>query len=131
MKFVLDTNVFIAALLKPGGPTAHFLVRLLKGKHQVFYSEALIREIRAVANRKKVAAGYIGALVLLIRTYGTKVIAGRVRADSPDPKDDFLIALVRKCKPDYVISDNHDDLQTVTKEGAKLLTIREGTKRFT
>jgi predicted nucleic acid-binding protein len=86
MKFVLDTNVFIAALFKPGGPTAHFLVRLLKGKQQVFYSEALIGEIRAVANRKKVAAGYIGALVLLIRTYGTKVIARRVRGPSRLPR---------------------------------------------
>ncbi|MFZ5993230.1 MAG: putative toxin-antitoxin system toxin component, PIN family [Deinococcota bacterium] len=130
MKLVLDTSVFIAALLNPGGPTARTLVKLLKGKHQVFYSEALIKEIKAVANRKKIESKYIAATVLLLRTYGVKVVPGRIRADSPDPKDDFLIALVRKCKPDYVISGNHDDLQAVKKEGAILLSIREGTKLF-
>lgn len=67
---------------------------------------------------------------MLLRTYGVKVVPGRIRADSPDPKDDFLIALVRKCKPDYVISGNHDDLHAVKKEGAILLSIREGTKLF-
>lgn len=46
------------------------------------------------------------------------------------PKDDFLIALVRKCKPDYVISGNPEDLRAVQKEGAILLSIREGIKQF-
>lgn len=130
MKFVLDTSFFIAALLNPGGPTAHTLVKLLKGKHRVFYSEALIIEIKEVANRKKIDSQYIAAVILLLRTYGTKVIPGRIRNDSPDPKDDFLIALVRKCKPDYVISGNHEDLQAVKKEGAILLSIREATNQF-
>ncbi|AWR87742.1 putative toxin-antitoxin system toxin component, PIN family [Meiothermus taiwanensis] len=130
MKLVLDTSFYIAALLNPGGPTAHTLVKLLKGKHQVFYSEALIKEIKEVANRKKVEPRYIAAVVLLLRARGIKVVPGRIRDDSPDPKDDFLIALVRKCKPDYVISGNPEDLQAVQKEGAVLLSIREGIKHF-
>ncbi|MCL6528100.1 MAG: putative toxin-antitoxin system toxin component, PIN family [Thermaceae bacterium] len=130
MKLVLDTSFFIAALLNSSGPTAQTLVKLLKGKHQVFYSEALIKEIKAVANRKKIEARYIATVVLLLRTYGVKVVPGRIRDDSPDPKDDFLIALVRKCKPDYVVSGNHEDLLAAEKEGAVLLSIREATKRF-
>jgi putative PIN family toxin of toxin-antitoxin system len=130
MKLVLDTSVFIAALLNPGGTTAKTLVRLLKGKHQVFYSEALVQEIKTVAKRKKIEAKYTAAVVLLIRTYGIKVIPGRVRDDSPDPKDNFLIALARKCKPDYVVSDNHKDLQPLKKEAIKLMTISKANRQF-
>ncbi len=108
------------------------MVRRLMRQKQVIFCESLIKEIRGVAMRPELGIERFRliALIALVRRSGIRVIPSRVRADSPGPKDDFVIAMVRKGKPKYLISGNLGHVQAAISEGAKLLTIGQAVRRF-
>lgn len=111
MRAVLDPNVLIAAILSPHGSPATVLRRWLEGDFELIASEALIDELtRALGYRKlakRVPAADASAFVALIRSEADS------RPDptptppprSPDPGDDYLIALAEAARAVIVSGD--------------------------
>jgi putative PIN family toxin of toxin-antitoxin system len=112
VRAVLDPNVLIAALLAPQGAPAQLLSRWLGGEFELVVSEALLAELeRALIYpklRHRISVDDGARFSSLLRE------AGLVATDppapprrSPDPGDDYLLALAESERSLVVSGDRH------------------------
>lgn len=113
MRAVLDPNVLISALVSTGGPPRQIIAAWTDGKFDLIVSPTLLEELREVLARPRfrrwvspeTAAEFTNGLedaALLIDDPAPQAGA------SPDPDDDYLIALARASSADYLVSgDSH------------------------
>ncbi len=113
MRAVLDVSVVIAAALAPAGPPAELLRAWLHGRYELVVSAQLLKELeRALAYpklRKRVTQAESQQLVDLLRAEGEVHAdpAGSPPVRSPDPGDDYLIALAVSARAVIVSGDAH------------------------
>lgn len=113
MRAVLDPNVLISALLAPGGTPARVLRAWLDGAFELIASDALLAELdRALAYpklRQRIEAGEAKELVELLRREAlmTNDPKEPPNTRSPDPGDDYLIALGAVAQAAIVSGDGH------------------------
>ena len=113
MRAVVDVNVLISAALSGEGSPAEVLRRSRDGEFELIVSELLIAElIRAFAYpklRKLIPATTASAYVGWIREHGTITPdpADVPPVCSPDPDDDYLIALAISSRAFLVTGDQH------------------------
>jgi uncharacterized protein len=108
MRVVLDTNIYISALLKREGVCGLVLTAWKNSEFLLLYSEELILELKAVVQYKRLKPrlkrAEIGALIRQIRLLGAQVKGNQNKSESPDPKDNFLIAICEFGKADALVS---------------------------
>lgn len=125
MRAVVDVNVLISAALSGQSPSAEILRSNREGAFELVISELLIAELsRALAYpkpRKRIPTHKAAAFVSWIRDHGTleedPVDPPPIR--SPDPGDDYLLALAISRRAFLVTGDQHllglrDDLPILT-----------------
>lgn len=113
IRAVLDPNVIISALLSPQGSPAEVLWAWLQGDFEVVVSPLLLGELdRALEYpklRQRITSAEAGEVLELLATTATEADdpkdAPPVR--SPDPGDDYLIALAAATSAVLVSSDDH------------------------
>ncbi len=113
MRVVLDPGVLIAALLSPHGSPAKLVLAWLAGEFELVVSPKLLAEIGRVLSRPKLRR-YVPSedaeryLELLARNgvfVGDPPLSARL---TPDPGDDYLVALARAAGTRYLVSgDRH------------------------
>jgi uncharacterized protein len=113
VRAVLDPNVLISALLSREGTPARVLRAWLEGAFELIVSERLLAELeRALAYpklRSRVTPAEASELVELLRR-GARVLDDPERppsVQSPDPGDDYLIALAEAGQALIVSGDGH------------------------
>jgi len=122
VRVVLDTGVFIAALIRPGSSNYRILRYWRGGKFTLLTSEAQINELRRVSKRKH-QAGVIeraraGSLVNLLREEAV-ILSPRSLPDlSPDPDDNLILAIAVEGDADYLASLDLGDVVALQKVGA-------------
>ena len=123
---VLDTNVFISALLKPNGVCGLILGAWQKQEFILLYSEELILELKDVVAYPRIKTrlhrSKIGALIRLIRLHGTRVFNNRNVVDSTDPKDNFLIAIAQNSQTNYLVSRDVNGILILSLEKIQVIT---------
>jgi len=113
VRAVLDPNVIISALLAPRGTPAKVLRAWLDGAFELVASDALLSELdRALAYpklRKRIDAAEAQELIELLRREArmTDDPADPPSTRSPDPGDDYLIALGAAAQAAIVSGDGH------------------------
>ncbi len=113
MRAVVDVNVLISAALSARGPSAEILRSHRDGAFELVVSELLIAELtRALAYpklRKRIPAEKAAALVSWIRDHRTLAAdpPGPAPVSSPDPDDDYLLALAINRRAFLVTGDQH------------------------
>ncbi len=113
MRAVVDVNVLISAALAARGPSAEILRSHRDGAFELVVSELLIAELtRALAYpklRKRIPAEKAAALVSWVRDHGTLAEdpRGPAPVSSPDPDDDYLLALAINRRAFLVTGDQH------------------------
>jgi putative PIN family toxin of toxin-antitoxin system len=113
VKAVLDPNVLISAVLAPGGAPARVLRAWLHGGYELVVSPLLLAELeRALAYpklRARVSPQEAAELLDLLRRHGELVLdpAPPFNIHSPDPGDDYLIALAAASGALLVSGDRH------------------------
>lgn len=129
MRVVLDPNVLVSAAISTAGPPRQIINAWSDGRFDLIASPALLDELRDVLARPKLrrwiseelASEFIAGLAEdAINLDDPHALPGA----SPDPDDDYLIALARAAGADYLVSGDHH-LLDLTNPDPPVLTPRQ------
>lgn len=121
MRAVLDTNILISALIAPAGPPAAIYQAWEEKKFTLCTCPEQLVELRATLQKPKVAA--------LIRPHDAGRLVNQIRhlalffsrlpklQRSPDPRDDYLLALSTAGQADYLVTGDQRDLLPLRRHG--------------
>jgi putative PIN family toxin of toxin-antitoxin system len=132
IRVVLDTNVFVSALLIPDSPPARILEFALKGNLRLVMSPGIIKEIGSVFNYPRlkksmkkhrlsdgeVADAILQLLKIAIITPGAEIASGTSR----DPADDMVLSCAVEGQADFIVSGDQDLIKLESYEGVKIVT---------
>jgi uncharacterized protein len=113
VRAVVDVNVLISGALSARGRSAEILRGCRDGVFEMVVSELLIAELtRAIAYpklRKRIPAENVAAFIAWAHDHGTLAEdpPGPAPVRSPDPDDDYLLALAISRRAFLVTSDKH------------------------
>ena len=111
MRIVLDTNVLLSALMTRGTPPNLLYEMWRDGKFDLVSCELQLDEVRAVSRRDELRSrlthSEVGTLVNLIRRLAIMVESLPEVVASPDPKDNYLLALAQAAKVDLLVTGDH------------------------
>lgn len=114
MRVVLDTNILISGAAHPNGISGAILEEWIKNRFTLLTSKTQIKEIRRVTNyanvRRILKKNLAGKLINRIQKHAEFIDVRKVVAISPDPDDDFIIAIATKGKANHLVSRNKIDL---------------------
>jgi len=113
VRIVLDPNVLISALLSPKGPSAEILGAWVAERFELVVSETLLAELDRVLARPKFQrwvseSERLEFVAELARSATVVADPPAPSSLSPDPADDYLIALAQAAGAAYLVSgDRH------------------------
>ena len=113
MRAVVDVNVLLSAVLSARGPSAEILRSTRDGGFELIVSQLLIAELaRALAYpkiRKRIPSEKASAYLSWVRDHGILADdpAEPPAMRSPDPDDDYLLALAISRQAFLVTGDQH------------------------
>ena len=114
MRVVIDTNILLSALIVPIGKPAAAINAWLDGKFTLLTCAAHVDELRATLEKPRVTAlikpHRAGRLVNQIKRFAENIDPLPSVARSPDPTDDFLLALAETGNADYLVTGDKSGL---------------------
>jgi putative PIN family toxin of toxin-antitoxin system len=135
MRVVIDINILVSALIVPTGQPAAVIRMWLDGKFTLLTCATHVDELRATLHKPRVAE--------LIKPYKAGRLVNQVRKlaedvdplprveRSPDPDDDYLLALSEAGKADYLVTgDKNGLLDLDTYKGTQILSARDFAALF-
>lgn len=130
MRLVVDTNILISALLAPTSLPAQLIVLWREGRFDLLISAAQLDELRRVTRypkiRERLAPALAGRLINDVRDLAVLLPALPVVTASPDPSDNYLLAMAATGAADFLVTGDKRDLLTLRLfEGTKILTVRD------
>jgi putative PIN family toxin of toxin-antitoxin system len=112
-RVVLDANVLVSAVVSQSGPAARILELVSEGALELVLSPLLLEELTGVLRREKfqryVSEEEVGSFVAFV-AHKAMVVDDAEQAPqvrSPDPDDDYLIALAESERCALVSGDRH------------------------
>ncbi len=129
MRAVLDPNVLVSAAISPAGPSRQIVTAWTDHRFELIASSTLLEELADVLARPKFRR-YISAALVTEFIDGLSQDAVFVQDPpeppgiSPDPDDDYLIALAQAAGADYIVSGDRD-LLDLTDPHPPVLTPRQ------
>ena len=135
MRVVLDTNIIVSALLAPGGKSAAILRVWLDGQFTLLTCAAHTDELRATLQKPRVAERIkphkAGRLVKPINQHAEDIDPLPRVERSPDPTDDFLLALSEGGKADSLVTGDKSGLLALARHKAtRIVTAGEFAALF-
>jgi uncharacterized protein len=126
-KIILDTNVWISFLI--GKELQDLKDLIVSEKVKVITTDQLINEIRLVTSRDKLKKYFnqekVSDLISLLDILADKVKIKKIDKICRDPKDDFLLALSKESRANYLITGDKDLLDIKVSGKTKILTVRQ------
>ncbi|HPT28880.1 MAG TPA: putative toxin-antitoxin system toxin component, PIN family, partial [Bryobacteraceae bacterium] len=114
MRVVLDTNILVSALMAQSGPPARIYRAWQEGYFTLLTCSEQLDELRATlrkpAIRERIRPYNAGRLVNELRVLAEEVGALPRVQRSPDPTDDFLLALSEAGEADYLVTGDKGGL---------------------
>jgi uncharacterized protein len=114
MRAVIDTGVFMSALIRRQGTTGDILRSLRDGRFTAIYSTDILVEFINVLGRIPFRTKYhiepddINSLINLIRLRGELVMPTQKVTACRDPKDDKFLEATLASKADCIVSGDTD-----------------------
>ena len=129
MRLILDTNILVAALITRGTPPDKLYEAWRDGRFTLLTSELQIEEIRRVTRREgirfRIHQAEAGRLVNDLRRLATLIENLPTLDVSPDPYDNFLLAMAQAGQTDLLVAGDKDLLSLSSHQGSRILTARE------
>ncbi|WP_256565289.1 putative toxin-antitoxin system toxin component, PIN family [Dyadobacter chenhuakuii] len=129
IRVVIDTNLYVSALINSNSRMR--LDKILKdSRFDILTDKVLIGELDEVINRPKfrkyVSAERIAAFMELLTERCSPIDTFSKVLHSPDPKDDFLLALCLDGSAQYLVTGNKIDLLDLKQfERTSILSLTE------
>jgi putative PIN family toxin of toxin-antitoxin system len=128
MRLVIDTNIWISALISP--PFYRYIKNIITSKNvKIFCSEILFEEIKDTAKKSKLLKYFTPRdaddLVQQLYYISEIIVVQSVIEICRDPKDNFLLALAKDGNADYLITGDKDLLVLKKYGKTKIITINE------
>ena len=122
MRIVLDTNIIVSALITPAGPPAQLIRAWIDGRFTLLSHSLQLDELREVTRRVKLrrlirpaeAGWLVNRIALGAEMPGTLPPVER----SPDPADDYLLALCEAARADWLVTGDKPGLLALGRHGA-------------
>jgi uncharacterized protein len=130
VRIVVDTNIWISALITDNS-LADILIRDIDERHwDLLVSEQQFAEFRRVSRYPKVAKYYpafrAGRMLNALKNVGILVDHLPKLDLSPDPFDNYLLAMAEAGDADYLITGDKADLLALGKHGrTAIVTVRQ------
>ncbi len=128
---VIDTNIFIRALIKPLGTVAPIVIRIKQGKFYLIYTTWLLSELREKLNERRIKGKYnlsdqeIENLFKLINQYGEEVMPTRLIDICRDADDNHVIEAAIAGEADFVVTGDNDLLSLKQFENIRFIQPKE------
>jgi uncharacterized protein len=135
MRVVLDTNIIVSAIIAPAGKPAAIIDAWLDGKFTLLTCAAHVDELRATLQKLRVAElvkpHKAGRLVNQIKRFAEDINPLPIVESSPDPTDDFLLALSEAGNADYLVTGDKSGLLVLDRHKAtRIVSAREFAALF-
>jgi len=136
MLAVVDTGIFVSALIRRRGTIGSILRALRDGNFTAIYTTDILVEIIDVLGREKFHVKYhiepddITALIHLIRLRGQLVVPTQSVAACRDPKDDKFLEAALAGGADCIVSGDADLLEMGSFEDIPILRPAEFLARL-
>ncbi len=129
MRLVIDTNILVSALLAATSLPAQLIVLWRAGRFDLLTAAEQLDELTRVTRypkiRERLAPAVAGRLVNDLRAVAITVDKLPVVDASPDPNDNYLLALAAAGAADFLVTgDKRDLLGLGVYEGTKITTTR-------
>ncbi len=130
MRLVVDTNILISALLSGTSLPAHLIVLWRECRFDLLTSASQIDELMRVTRypkiRARLAPALAGRLINEIRDLAILLTELPVVTASPDPHDNYLLAIAASGSADFLVTGDKRDLLALRLfEGTKIITVRD------
>jgi uncharacterized protein len=129
MRVVLDTNILISALMiQEGSPVAIYRA-WQEGQFTLLTCAEHLDELRATLRKPAIAERVkpykAGSLVNEMKNFAESVDALPCVRRSPDPTDDFLLALSEAGRADYLVTGDKSGLLAIEHhKGTRIVSAR-------
>lgn len=135
MRVVLDTNIIVSALLAPAGKPADLIRIWLDGKFTLLTCAAHLDELRSMLEKPRVSERIkphkAGRLVNQIRKVAEQVDPLPRVERSPDPTDNFLLAMSEGGKANYLVTGDKSGLLALGRHKVtRIVSAREFAALF-
>lgn len=140
MRVVVDTNVWISALLNPSGFPASLLPYLEDPRVELLSSPALLDELFGVVARARfadrIAHDHLAQVHWLIAAVAEEVVPERARRRVRDESDDKVVATAITGRADAIVTRDSDFLgdpaliALLAEEGIEVLTVQRFLDRL-
>jgi hypothetical protein len=125
MRVVLDTNILISSLLVPSGNPARIYRAWHERKFLLLTCPEQLDELRESLRRPALAARIkpyrAGRLVNQLKYLAEVVLSLPTVERSPDPNDDFLLALCQAGDADYLVTGDRSGLLSLERHHRALI----------
>jgi len=130
VRVVVDTNVLVSALITEKSLPAHLVTLWRGGYFELLTSKSHIAEMMRVTRypriRARLSVATAGRLINELQDVATILNILPQISLSPDPADNYLLAMAAAGPADFLITgDKRDLLALRTHAGAKIVTVRE------
>lgn len=130
MRLVVDTNILVSALLAAASLPAQLIVLWRAGRFELLTAAEQLDELMRVTRypkiRARLAPALAGRLVNDLRGLAVMVEVLPQVDISPDPDDNYLLALAAAGAADFLVTgDKRDLLGLGTYQGTRIITVRD------
>jgi putative PIN family toxin of toxin-antitoxin system len=129
MRVVVDTNVFVSALISPRGTPAQLLAH--EFPFELVTSEEILTELNRVLHYDRIRKRYnlneeiISGYLSTIREDSQVIeVTGQVTVIEKDPSDNKFLACALEAKADYIVSGDPHLTELETFEGIPIVIPR-------
>jgi uncharacterized protein len=134
-KLVIDTNVFVSALIQRSFPFLIMNELFIEGKVQLCLSDDLLKEYYEVLSRKKFAKypqfqNKTETLIADIESKALKFVPKSKLSIISDKDDNKLLELAIESKADFIITGNTNDFTMKKYKRTKIVTPKEYWESF-
>jgi putative PIN family toxin of toxin-antitoxin system len=126
MRVILDTNILLSALISTEGSPAKLADAWLEGQYTLISHALQLQELRDITRREEIRRiiqpARAGRLVNQVLTMAE--MPGKLPQveRSPDPRDDFLLALCEAGSVDWLVTGDKRDLLALKRHGSTRIT---------